>query len=57
MELLIGLLFVICCIDISLFVMMRESLDQKPTINNQWTLMEAADKLDASVEMIGSGNA
>jgi hypothetical protein len=57
MELLIGLLFVICCIDISLFVMMRESLDQKPTINNQWTLMEAADKLDASVEMIGSGHA
>jgi len=57
MELLIGLLFVICCIDISLFVMMRESLDQKPTINNQWTLMEAAYKLDASVEMIGSGHA
>jgi hypothetical protein len=57
MELLIGLLFVICCIDISLFVMMRESLDQKPTINNQWTLMEAADKLDASVEMVGSGHA
>jgi hypothetical protein len=57
MELLIGLLFVICCIDISLFVMMRESLDQKPTINNQWTLMEATDKLDASVEMIGSGHA
>lgn len=57
MELLIGLLFVISSIDISLFVMMRESLDQKPTVYNHWTLMQAVDYLKAAVQMVGRGDA